>query len=187
MRLKKAHTVAIGLIAAASIGAGILSAPRHVGPAALYPDPTLTPGLVATQDFNELTQTSGCGTYSQCHRNTTAAQKTQVRAEYPNCPKEQEIDHVVPLAIGGADDVKNLWCQSLDAEWNGQNWGYKVKDTLEAYLAFHLKNGDITPKAAQECILSDWIACYRKYISMVAPAYGSTIFAIKDPDDETAP
>lgn len=158
----------------------------HIGPAALYPDPTLSPGLIATADINELTQVSSCGTYSKCHRATTSQQKDQVRSEYPDCPTgagQSEIDHIVPLALGGADDVQNLWCQPADNEWNGVNYGFHTKDALESYLASAVKRGDIAPDVAQGCILSDWVACYQQYIGSQSPSYGSVAPPV-DPDDQ---
>lgn len=129
----------------------------------LYPDKNLTPGLVATTNVKELTDTKG-GTYSQRHRNTTQAQKNQVCKEYPtNCQGAHEIDHYCPLALGCADDVKNLWAQPEHVIVNGQDLGFHTKDKLEFFLYQQMKAGKITPADAQNCILADWVACYGKY------------------------
>lgn len=156
--------------AAAVLGLGVaLALSSHlVGPKTLYPNPALTPGLIATQNIADLTATSACGTYSQCHRATSAALKTQVRSEYSGCPSgagQSEIDHFVPLALGGADDVKNLWCEPLDLPWQGGNYGFKTKDKLENYLVIEVKAGLLAPANAQQCILDDWVACYQKYVA----------------------
>lgn len=179
----KLHHVAA--IVAAGVGlVAVALLPRHVGPPALYPNPTLTPGVVATQDVVELTASNP--TYSQAHRNTTEAQKSQVRAAYPTVvcahPSDCEIDHFCPLALGCADDVKNLWVQPADAEWNGQNFGYHTKDKLETHLVLLMKAGAISPHDAQQCILEDWVACYRTYFG-TQPTFGD-VGNMVDPDDQ---
>lgn len=132
----------------------------------LYPDKVLTPGLVATTDFTELTAVSSCGTYSQCHRKTTSNMKAIVCKEYPtNCTGTQEIDHFCPLALGCADDVKNLWAEPEHVMINGQDFGFHTKDKLETYLVSQMKAGKITPSDAQQCILADWVGCYKKYFN----------------------
>ncbi len=165
----KAGLVGIGLTAA--IGVGVVLSPHSN----LYPNPNLTPGLIATQAFKELTSTSPCGTYSQCHRATPQSVKDAVAKEYGQV-KCAEVDHFVPLALGGADDIKNLWCQS-----NDPTWGYKVKDKLESYLVIQMKAGVVAPKDAQTCILTDWIQCYKKYFS--SPNFGSVDSNVVDPDN----
>lgn len=179
--LKKTGVVGL-LLLGVSYG-GILLSPHHIGPAALYPDMTMTPGLVATQDAGVLTAKAGGQTYSMAHRNTTDAQKKQVCAEYPvNCKVPHEIDHFCPLALGCADDVKNLWAQPATNIWNGTNYGYHQKDRLETLLVFKMKAGTITPKDAQDCILKDWVACYQKYL-VVEPQYGA-VDNTGDPDGD---
>lgn len=174
------HAAALAIAATATAAAVYLTEPHHIGPAALYPDPKLSPGLIATSDFNELTRTtSGCGTYSQCHRATSSSLKEKIRAEYPNCPQGSEIDHIIPLALGGADQAENLWCQPADNEWNGQNYGYHTKDKLEAFLVVQMKAGKITPKAAQSCIGADWVKCYQQTFG-TTPNLGG--IAPQDPD-----
>lgn len=150
---------------------------HHVGPDFLYPDPKLTPGVMATQDINELTATNP--TYSQAHRKTTEAMKRAVCKEYPSgCTVKAEVDHFCPLALGCADDVKNLWEQPETNLWNGINYGFHQKDALEAYLARAVKIRTITPKDAQDCIIQDWVRCYQQYIKPIAGAVSTT-----DPDD----
>jgi hypothetical protein len=163
----------------------------RIGPAQLYPDLMLTPGLVASESFGELTATyTQCPgqkiscSYSQSHRNTTADQKAQVLAAYPGCPPAHEIDHVVPLAIGGADDVSNLWCQPETNPWNGEEFGYHTKDRLEAFLARRVKAATITPREAQTCILVDWVDCYQKYFGPPSLGILDDDEAAQDPDDD---
>ncbi len=146
------------------LAASIALTPSQLGPADLYPDPSLSPGLVSqTAGYSELTAISSCGTYSACHRKTTEAMKRQVQQEYATSTCG-EIDHVLPLALGGLDDVRNLWCQPTHNTWNGVDYGYKTKDRVEDYMVLQMKAQKIPLKEAQDCFLVDWVACYNKYI-----------------------
>lgn len=179
--MKKWHkAVLFGIIVASAIA---LKPNGHVAPSNAYPDPTLTPGLVATTDFKELTLVQSCGTYSQCHRKTTSSMKSIVCKEYPaNCTGTQEIDHFCPLALGCADDVKNLWAEPEHLFQGGMDWGFHTKDKLETFMVNEMKAGRISPNDAQQCILKDWAACYIKYFT---GAFGIKQFGgvIIDPDN----
>ncbi len=85
---------------------------------------------------------------------TDAAKKRTTYAAYrvsqnPSC----ELDHLVPLEMGGADSLDNIWPQCGQAP-TGKN--YKdIKDQVESYLAIKVIQGmDIA--AARKGIASDW-------------------------------
>jgi hypothetical protein len=71
----------------------------HVGPDALYPDPSKTPGLAATLEVSALTKrySDHCPphketcTYSQDHRDVSKATHTKVYEEYDVPPSERNI------------------------------------------------------------------------------------------------
>jgi hypothetical protein len=65
-----------------------------------------------------------------------------------------EIDHLIPLELGGADDVKNLWPQPAP--------DYKYKDKLENELHRLVCSGKVSLSAAQDEIKTDWTLSYRK-------------------------
>lgn len=99
----------------------------------VVPDPRLTPGVVASTDAAEICGREPDGrTYSQDHRRTTQAMKRQVAREYGQA-RCGEIDHRLELSLGGADAVKNLWCQPGPAQ---TPWNFRLKDKLEA-LVWH--------------------------------------------------
>ncbi len=151
--------------------------PTHVGPSQAYPNPNISSGLIASSDYGELTLHSSCGTYSQCHRKTTSGMKETVCQEYPtNCTGTQEIDHIVPIALGGADDVRNLWAEPENLIIKGFNYGYHTKDRLENLLVLMMKQKQISPLEAQQCILKDWVVCYQRYVK---PTFGG----LTDPDE----
>ena len=146
---------------------------QHVGPPQLYPDPVKTPGLADTLNVSDLTKryTTECPsgktscTYSQAHRNVPQSVHTQVYDEY-NVPADDrdikfgEVDHFYPLCAGGSNDIKNLWDQPAENEWNGQNFGYHEKDKLETYICAEIKAGRMDPKDAYNRITKDWVKFY---------------------------
>lgn len=145
----------------------------RVGPANLYPDPNMTPGLAATLSVDDLTKTytDNCPppkttcTYSQDHRDVPSSVHTQVYDEY-NVPQAQrnfkdgEVDHFYPLCAGGANDITNLWYQPAVNDWNGKHFGYHEKDKLETYICAQIKDGKLAPQDAYDRITKDWVKFY---------------------------
>lgn len=89
------------------------------------PDDHCTPGVVASTDPVDVCGIIDGQTYSQRHRQTSAEMKAEVRRRY-GMARCGEIDHRLPLALGGADTVENLWCQPGEG-----TWPYRLKDKLE--------------------------------------------------------
>src|SRR6266536_44605 len=52
-----------------------------------------------------------CPWLSRAVRHVTAAQRVQVYAEYgvADVPGLDEVDHFIPLELGGSNDIANLW------------------------------------------------------------------------------
>jgi hypothetical protein len=79
-------------------------------------------------------------------------------------PKEAvayELDHFVPLAIGGHPRSEdNLWLQRWDGEWNA-----RVKDRLERKLQLMVCAGEITLQSARLAVQRDWHEAYRTYVA----------------------
>ena len=74
-----------------------------------------------------------------------------------------ELDHIVPLALGG--HPRNLHNLTLQP-WEGTN-GAKRKDRLEVKLQCLVCSGDVPLQEAQDAIWSDWKAAYAVYGRMV--------------------
>jgi hypothetical protein len=95
----------------------------------ILPDPQLTPGATL-----EVTTSDICVPgYTKKVRDVPAAVKRQVYAAYGiqhHAPREYEIDHLIPLELGGSNALKNLWPQSFQT----QPWNAHVKDHLENEL-----------------------------------------------------
>jgi hypothetical protein len=160
---------------APSLAAIPLAAPplSNYDPArAARPDPKLTPGDVFKDAGKDDVCTPG---WSHEHRRVTESERERVYAEYPDSqrtcacvdgsPACCEVDHLIPLELGGSNDIKNLWPQP-----NLPKPGDKEKDRLENTLHELVCNGTISLADAQNCIASDWVKCWETY---VVPRYGA--------------
>lgn len=136
----------------------------YISLAADLPTPFLTPGDVLTQDVSKICVKG----YTKTVRNVSSALKKQVYKRYGlkgnhigYCSGEEgcEVDHLISLELGGSNDIKNIWPQAYEGNWNAH-----MKDKLENKLHEMVCDGDITIEEAQEAISKDWIEAYRKYI-----------------------
>ncbi len=67
-----------------------------------------------------------------------------------------ELDHLVPLELGGADGMGNIWPQcGPDAVTLNQRY-FKQKDHVEDYLAAQVKASQMPLAEAQRGIARDW-------------------------------
>src|SRR5271165_5150830 len=121
------------------------------GPAYLYPNPTLTPGAVLTTDASTIC-TPG---YAASVRDVSTGTKEQVYAEYgvsyPQPTGAYEVDHFIPLEIGGSNDINNLWLESASP-----TPGFHQKDQFENFEHGQVCDREITAAEAQRRMVSDW-------------------------------
>lgn len=117
------------------------------GPSVL-PDKSI--GLVASTDTKDVCGKVNGKTYTKRHRSGTVERSL-------HCPKGWEADHRVPLAAGGADDVRNIWCEPP-----GTPWGWKVKDWLDtaAWRAVCVNHSATLPEAQGWFMSDDWRVAY---------------------------
>jgi hypothetical protein len=130
----------------------------------LRPDPQLTPGATL-----EVTTADMCVPgYTKKVRDVPDPVKRQVYAAYGiqnPAPHAYEIDHLIPLELGGSNAVTNLWPQSYQT----QPWNARVKDRLENELHRLVCAGQLPLDTAQRDIATDWIAAYRAYFHTDLP------------------
>lgn len=133
----------------------------------VYPNPALTPGRVRP----EATAAELCdkGFRTGRHRNVSGSMKEAVRRRYGieskrsdwcNTERGCEIDHLVPLLLGGSNDIENLWPQPYEGEWNAHH-----KDQLEVRAKKLLCQGKITLEEAQNAFRGDWREGYRRFVA----------------------
>lgn len=75
-------------------------------------DPALTPGALCTPGSRDFEGYAEQGNFARCRRNVSRSRKRHVRATYGidrNDPQRYEIDHYIPLSIGGSNEMSNLW------------------------------------------------------------------------------
>jgi hypothetical protein len=128
-----------------------------------FPEPSLTPGAVATINKDQV-----CTSASPKNRSVPVSLQHEVFEEYGIAsaePRAYEVDYLITPALGGADDIRNLWPQS----YSSAVWNAGVKDALEDRLHDLVCNGNLDLVAAQHDISSDWIAAYRKYFHTDSP------------------
>jgi hypothetical protein len=123
------------------------------------PKKSLTGGSVRI-DGHDVAATCG---HSKQHRGPMfAARRDLARYGMPTgTHPDYEIDHLIPLCLGGSDDPSNLWPQprrTLEPVWNAE-----TKDRLERLLCDMVCDGQLDISAAQTAIAKDWIAAYHKY------------------------
>lgn len=98
-------------------------------------------------------------------RNVSDATKHAIEIEYGLAPKAYgsslEIDHIVSLELGGANDIANLYPELAP--------GFHVKDKLENRLHRLVCAGKLSLRTAQRRIASDWTALYPTAFGTPAP------------------
>lgn len=118
----------------------------------LVPSPKLTPGRVATREKER--------------GGVTLKMEKKVFARY-HLPwsrrAEFKIDHLIPLELGGADTIDNLWPQSLRTK----PYDADRKELLTEMLLARIRAGQMTLAQAQEQISRDWIDAFIDHLGMV--------------------
>jgi anti-sigma factor RsiW len=160
--------VAFLLVAAMATGyhywpVAFLSRPVFHSVPVSFPEPSLTPGAIATVSREQV-----CTSARPKNRSVPAALQHAVFEEYgiPRAePRAYEVDYLITPALGGSDDIRNLWPQSYSAAV----WNARVKDALEDRLHDLVCDGSLDLVAAQHDISSDWIAAYKKYFHTERP------------------
>jgi len=128
-----------------------------------FPEPSLTPGVAAAMNRDEI-----CGSADPKNRIVPASLQRRVFEEYGIAgasPRAYEVDYLITPALGGADDIRNLWPQS----YSSAVWNARVKDALEDRLHDLVCDGRLDLATAQRDISSDWIAAYKKYFETDRP------------------
>ena len=101
-------------------------------------------------------------------RNVPDSEKHQIEIEYGLTPRGYgstlEIDHIVSLEHGGANDIANLYPEKGNA-----HHGYHVKDKLENKLHDLVCDGVMTLRSVQRGIAANWQALYKRVFG-VAPS-----------------
>ncbi len=171
-RLRWRLSWAVAAVAAAAFG---LAAVAYLGlhawerrpPARMVavtvPNPSLTPGATVLVGRSEV-----CMESNTKNKAVPVALQRRVFDEYgirSAAPAAYEVDYLITPALGGADDIHNLWPQAYSATvWNAQ-----VKDALEDHLRELVCDGQLDLATAQRELAANWIEAYKKYFHTDQP------------------
>jgi hypothetical protein len=126
---------------------------------AILPDRHVTPGAY----FTDVTATDICDLhYSQGVRQPRFNAKVEAFANYGVSIHDRDVyqvDQLVPVVLGGSNEVGNLWPQAL-----GGQRGAAVKDRLERHMRGLVCSDKLSLRAAQKAIAGNWWSAYKKFI-----------------------
>ena len=126
---------------------------------ASLPDWSLTPGDLCTSTNDDFDKFDYPENVARCKRHVTKSMKKKIAQDYGGIPEEEwqnyEFDHLLPLCIGGSNDLKNLWPEPLeDAE---------EKDKIENEVCRGMRSGTMKQSEAVSYIL-EWFKFRRMFV-----------------------
>lgn len=156
------------------IVAVILTSPLTTrAPARSLPDSRLTPGAARVISREQVCLVP----ITKDDRAVPVEMASRVFRQYgirPS-PRAYEVDYLITPALGGAEDIRNLWPQP----YGNTVWTARVKDALEDYLHSLVCQGKLELATAQAELAANWIAAYRKYFHSDKPLPAHALF-LKD-------
>jgi hypothetical protein len=141
-----------------------LPAACHYQGGGVLPDPVCTPGAadqaVTQANIASTICVSGYTTRVRPPVSYTEPLKRDLMARYgaSGPPSSYELDHLVPLEVGGAPaSVHNLW-----PEASGTHPGSKDKDRLENLLHDQVCGGRVALADAQRMFEQSWVQAWQR-------------------------
>jgi hypothetical protein len=134
-------------------------------PAPYLPNPELTPGDVFDVTIEDIC-TPG---YAKKVRAVPKALRDQAFNSYGimyDQRNQYQLDHLIPLALGGSNSIKNLFpLPNYTSPWNA-----RVKDRLEVRLQKLVCSGQVDLETAQREIAANWTEAYERFMGASPPA-----------------
>lgn len=112
----------------------------------IRPDPACTPGAVASTDRAVVCVAGYSAAHRPPSRETGKIKAAAMRAYAVSGPAE--LDHLVPLSLGGSNDVANLWPEPGGVP--------NSKDKVEASVLVAVCKHGADLATAQQAIAEDW-------------------------------
>jgi hypothetical protein len=123
------------------------------------PDPACTPGAVQDVDLDVV-----CHQSTRARREVPEAVHRQAFEEYGLSHAQPrgafEVDHLIPLELGGDNAIANLWPQAAEPRP-----GFHEKDRVEDYLHEQVCAGRMGLAEAQRLIATDWVAVWERQVT----------------------
>jgi hypothetical protein len=126
----------------------------------LLNDLQVTPGAIRSSAVSEI-----CGISTASVRHVTPAMKKRVCNSYgipaARCNgRNFEIDHLIPLELGGSNELTTLWPQPFSP-----HPGAREKDVLENFFHRQVCSGQMSMRAAQHAIAQDWLSAWKHMVT----------------------
>jgi hypothetical protein len=136
----------------------------HIQGQYVLPDRDCSPGAINPTVTLAILKDTGFKTACLRDQATSASKKATTYSWYGiskpanNTGQSQvcELDHVVPLYLGGADTLDNIWPQCGPNAASLNNRFFKEKDKVELYLGAQVRSGAMSLSDAQDGIAKDW-------------------------------
>jgi opacity protein-like surface antigen len=151
--------------------------------AASAPDPTLTPGSINTAVTQATITTTICTAgYTKSIRKVSTKTKSKVYDAY-KIPKSERgkkyvIDHLIPLEVGGSNDVANLWPEPKTDSF--------TKDGVERTLHTRVCSGLVDLLTAERAFAYDWRTAAATATTTTTTSTTTTTTTTKPPSPVTA-
>jgi hypothetical protein len=113
-------------------------------PKPLLPDPKLTPGDVFDVTIRDIRTPGYSRKVGAVPRSLRHGAYRKYGITSPN-PGDYQLDHLIPLCLGGSNSIRNLWPQS----YRTSPWNAHVKDVLERRTCNLVGAGKVDLKTAQ--------------------------------------
>jgi hypothetical protein len=139
------------------------------------PNAVLTPGAVQPVSWEAVCSLEDRGAPGPAIPATVAQEVFRRYGIRNPRPRSYEVDYLIPPALGGSEDPRNLWPQPYSAGV----WNARVKDALEDRLRSLVCEGKLDLGTAQRDLARDWIAAYQKYFRTGTPLLDHVAF-VKD-------
>jgi hypothetical protein len=125
--------------------------------AAQLPSSFQTPG-----NKSKATETQVCAADVEASAKPVAKwQRDQALERYGKRPEDftGELDHLIPLSLGGTNDPDNIWPLP-----NNKDMGPAEKKALDLKLHELVCAKTIKLKDAQDAVKKDWVKAYNQYV-----------------------
>jgi hypothetical protein len=134
----------------------VLGAPSFA--AAQLPSGFHTPGATVTGDAAKVCAAD----FAASAKPVSNWQRDEALTRYGRRPEDfaGELDHLIPLSLGGSNDPDNLWPQPAQSAF-GADAKHKLEATLRDLVCTERK---LTLKQAQSAIKKDWVKAYNQYV-----------------------
>lgn len=131
---------------------------ERAGSRSLYPPPDATGATDPDITQDNIQETICASGYTRIIRpawNVTERIKRQRMAQLPGDSRDYELDHVIPLELGGCPTCgTNLWMEPISDALK--------KDQVEDYLHREVCSNRVSLSEAQRIIAQDWYSIYLK-------------------------